>query len=226
MQKLIRILAGVLTLMIVLSQLAFSQLRFVSNLVEGSNPSISELEDQYGELELTDEFQVKLETAQLERALQEEDSLGFASSFSGEGAVLSGGNPPSLIAEFIGYFTRVMRRRSIQAPDGETYTATFDFAIRDTRTRRCGNHIDLNATVEFAYLMVDDSTRTPISYPIEARFFPRRHRWKIRHVQGLFEFFYACIERLSPTEMIPGKFLALTGKSTKLPRDKMGGEVQ
>lgn len=172
-------------------------------------PDITELENEFGALTLTDEFLVELEIAQMEQALQEEDSAGFAEGFSGEGEPGLESDPLQSIIEFMGYFIRIMQTRTIHSAPGEDINGTFDFTIRDANLHRQGNHINLSAIVEFSYLMINDSTQVPISAPVQAKFYLRNKRWKIKHVQGLFEFFYTCIERLSPNEPLPEKYRQL-----------------
>lgn len=188
---------------------AAAQPKLLKGLYPGDIPTISELENQYGSLEPTDEFMVALEIAQMEQALQEEDSTGFAERFSDEDEEKLEYDPLQTIIEFMGYFIRVMRTRTITSASGEHITGTFDFTIRDLDLQRQGNHINLFAMVKFSYLMIDDSTQVPMTSPVQAKFHLRHKRWKIKHAQGLFEFFSACIERLSPGEAIPEKYRRL-----------------
>lgn len=184
-----------------------AQGKFLKGLLEGeTNPPIGELEREYGLLALTDEFLVELEIAQMERALREEDSLGFADGFSDDAVQGLEATPPNAIAEFMGYFIRRMRSRGIQAPPGEAFAGTFDFALKDISLERRGNKIDLAGVVEFSFLAVNDSTPLPMSAPIQASYHLRQERWKIKQARGLFEFFIACMQRLSPGEAIPAKY--------------------
>lgn len=175
-------------------------------------PTIEQLESQHGSLELGDEFLVLLEVAQMEQALQEEDSLGFADGFYDEDDEGAGAQPVNTIIQFMNYFIRIMHTRIVSSDSGQVITGTFDFTIRDVNLQLHGNKIDVDAIVEFSYLTIDDSTKTPMSHAIEAKFQPKHNRWKIKEARGLFEFFNACIMRLSPGEAIPEKFLLLANQ--------------
>lgn len=193
-----------------------AQGKFLKGLLEGeTNPPIGELESEYGLLPLTDEFLVELEIARMERALREEDSLGFADGFSDDAAQGLEATPPNAIAEFMGYFIRRMRSRGINAPAGERFAGTFDFALKDISLERRGNKIDLSGVVEFSFLTVNDSISLPMSSPFQAGYHLQQERWKIKQARGLFEFFIACIQRLVPGEAIPAKYRQFAPDASK-----------
>lgn len=161
------------------------------------NPSIADLESQFGSLVLSSAFQTELEVAEMQKALQQGDSTGFSESFEEETRTLNGGGN-RLLEQLTALVIRTLSKRKISPIDSLGMPGTFDFHIADIQLSEKNNKIDVTGNLEFTFVFSQtvirgDTVQTSFARPFFASFRKNKNRWKIRNSQGIADFFLDAI---------------------------------
>lgn len=180
----------------------------------GEYPSLEEIEEEHGYLNLNEEEIILLEEAELQQLIVEQDLDGFieelSEDYEEEEASIS--NPLPLIKQFMQYFFQIMNRRSVyMLPDSIPaekfgFTGTWDLSTENVTVKKNGVVIQLGFRIKFNGLINNLPKPAPMSADVVLTYHRKKERWKIKTSNGFFPFFVRCINKIQPHRKIPVQF--------------------